>query len=748
MNTYSMTYGFKFTISEKQWAESLAVLFFLLAALYSWTIPIFEASDEIWHYPYVKQLADGRGLPVAGQDLLARQEATQSPFYYIIAAAATFWVDSDDLPQRLEMNPHWLDTSPRTAINDNQNMVVHIPNEWRVLSGTVLAVRIARMVSVLFGALAVWLTVRIAAELFPDGGWLAAGAGALVAFNPQFVRTSATVSNDAAVTALVALAVWLALRWSRPLPNLRQSGVLGIVAGLAVLTKLNGVVAVIMVMAIIAVRCGKYRVTTAEMYRRAMWISLASIFGVATIVSGWWFARNWFLYGELAATETHLNLAGRGHLTWSQIWALWPEIERTFWASFGWGQIRLADWIYAFFGWLRTFALAGVVLFLWQSIRNHRWQAIMAAGLLMSWAAIIAAMFVQWISLVGSVSHARLMFTALPAIAILIMLGWSVWFPKEQWQRLAIGSVAVVLFLVAFTSLWRVILPAYTPATVLDAGYALAELPPLGWLYGDAIRLETATVSPVTLQPGDTLSAVMFWRATERPPVNYSEFVRVIGGGEQVIAGRDTFPGMGLLPTRYWQPGQVVQDVLLLKLPSDIADIPQVAQVRVGLYNFRTADRAGLPTVAADGQPVLPVVSRVKIIPAEWQLATPQFPLPVQFADGIRLAGYDLTCAEACRLTLHWQPNARPNAAYTVFIQHWVHGKMVAGFDAPPRNGTYPTDWWDVGEEISDAHCLPRLSGGELRVGLYRLDTGERLPVLSADEHTADDALIIPVDEK
>jgi len=45
----------------------LLVGFVVVGAVYAVVTPLFEISDELWHYPMVKHLADGGGLPV--QDL-------------------------------------------------------------------------------------------------------------------------------------------------------------------------------------------------------------------------------------------------------------------------------------------------------------------------------------------------------------------------------------------------------------------------------------------------------------------------------------------------------------------------------------------------------------------------------------------------------------------------------------------------------------------------------------------------------
>ena len=73
------------------------------------------------------------------------------------------------------------------------------------------------------------------------------------------------------------------------------------------------------------------------------------------------------------------------------------------------------------------------------------------------------------------------------------------------------------------------------------------------------------------------------------------------------------------------------------------------------------------------------------------------------------------------------------DADYTVFV-HLVDqdGKIVGQHDGPPEGGKMPTSLWQEGEEVLDEHEIPvdgGLSGKRLsvEVGMYRLDTGERL---------------------
>ncbi|MGC8786320.1 MAG: hypothetical protein ACP5Q1_02715, partial [Anaerolineae bacterium] len=73
------------------WAQDkliflILILFVGLATFYSVTVPLFETPDEVWHYLYVKHIANGKGLPVyrEGETFPMRQEASQPPLLYLL----------------------------------------------------------------------------------------------------------------------------------------------------------------------------------------------------------------------------------------------------------------------------------------------------------------------------------------------------------------------------------------------------------------------------------------------------------------------------------------------------------------------------------------------------------------------------------------------------------------------------------------------------------------------------------------
>ena len=172
---------------------TLLTLYTLLALAYWLATPIYEGPDEPMHYAYVRHLVEKRSLPPLsgyGGSHPAHQETSQPPLYYVTAALLTFWVpDQGDYATLLERNPHFAYPAPPT-VPDNKNTWLHTSAEAFPWHGTVLAVRLTRLVSLLFGALGVLATWGLARELWPSSQWLPLAAAGVTAFTPQFLFMS------------------------------------------------------------------------------------------------------------------------------------------------------------------------------------------------------------------------------------------------------------------------------------------------------------------------------------------------------------------------------------------------------------------------------------------------------------------------------------------------------------------------------------------------------------------------------
>jgi len=106
---------------------------------------------------------------------------------------------------------------------------------------------------------------------------------------------------------------------------------------------------------------------------------------------------------------------------------------------------------------------------------------------------------------------------------------------------------------------------------------------------------------------------------------------------------------------------------------------------------------------------------------------------------GVRLPRTAFHAGETLPLVLYWRTSRPVTLTYTVFV-HLMDsdGRLWAQHDAPPVNGTYPTSLWPANVFVADGHALlldPTMPPGEygLWVGMYRLETMERLPAWSSD---------------
>jgi len=110
-----------------------------------------------------------------------------------------------------------------------------------------------------------------------------------------------------------------------------------------------------------------------------------------------------------------------------------------------------------------------------------------------------------------------------------------------------------------------------------------------------------------------------------------------------------------------------------------------------------------------------------------------------RFTDRITLLGYDIhpmpvEPGATLTLTLTWQAEAPIAHSYTVF-NHLITpaGDMLAQQDGLPQEGRAPTTCWAPGEVVTDTYSLAMpaevdVNRAHLLTGLYRWETGERLP--------------------
>lgn len=738
-------------------ATLIAATFAVLAIIYSIVIPVFESPDEVWHYPLVWHLARTGELPVQdpARPQLWHQEGSQPPLYYLLAALLTWPIPADDLPELIYRNPH-ADIGLVTP-DGNVNIVVHTGREAWPWSGAVLAVHIARLFSVLLGAGTVLAIYALGCRLWPEHAVFAPLMAAFVAFNPMFIFMSGSVNNDNLITFLASVTLWRLVSFmldseqiiDRPpaiapvtrsgritagrLQELVTYSLLGILTGLAALSKVSGL-GLVGLTGLTLLWAG---------WRQRSWrIVLVgnAVVGVLTLaLAGWWYWRNFQLYGDWTGTDMMVAMMGARLIqpTWGQFGAELSGAVRSFWGLFGYFSAPMPEWVYAGLNLMFLGGIGGLLILparwgggrredrkpgrLTQEQGRLLARLRLAGPVLLGWLIILLLGWVQW-TLRTPASQGRLLFPALGVIAGLWATGWVTLIPRP-WQVMP----ALAMLALAGWTPWGVIAPVYARPEAVAALPASAQ--PLQVAFGQTIHLLGYEIEQSNIQAGDLLAVKLYWQSTAPIPQDYTVFVHLLDEHDLVIAQRNLFHGPGVYPTSQWHPHRPFVDRYVLRLPNT-AYAPAQARFEVGLYDHTTGMR-----LTTTGGPDSVRFGQIKLEPRPGRTPNPQ---QLRFENGMTLAGYDLswrtaTPGQTITLTLYWQTEAVPRQDYKVFVHLVGQGDTrIAQHDGEPGQGTAPTSSWRPGRPVIDEHPLtiaPEATPGAYRIviGLYNGETGQRL---------------------
>jgi hypothetical protein len=722
---------------------SVLGLYLGLGLIYGLVVPPFENLDEIEHVGVVSYIANTGHLPVHGISEANvyhyRQEASQPPLYHLLSAGLVrvLGLPSQDLTTFWRFNPRVVCGADRINLYDNRAVFYHNPNQeefpWQ---GVVLTVHVLRIWSTLLQAVTVIGTYALARLAFPQREIVGLLAMAAVAFNPQFLLVASGVNNDNLVAPLVTISLCLLLQIWRNGLSVRKAVGMGILTGLAGLSKLSGWALL-----------GLAGLVTLAMVVRSkdMWkqitLTAAPIPVLALSLTGWWFWRNWQLYGDLTALQPMLEIVGvRGTSP------IQPFLEINLMFRSFWGQIPCSFYpagFYTFYTVLTALAFGSLV---WNHRRFTSPERSMII-ILAAWFLLILASWLRW-DMMTPAPGGRLLFPALPAVALLMALGMNELTPGQlRWPN------GIVIGLMALMAGWTAlcILPGFfTPPPRYSDAHTVTPDHTLDATFSDDVRLmgyDAVLDAPSAGGPSESnpiLDVTLYWQALAPMTEDYVlalQLVSPVPGDTTLRWNYNSWPGHGNYPTSAWQPSEVIADHYRFRLPE--TDFPtQAWDVYLTLYQNETGDRlpVHLGEVEVGRQLMLTrlrVPGREPLCPEEGALSS-----EVHFGEEIALTHALVVFErEEARVSLCWEALRSPSADYTVFVHlEDASGDQIGTGDGPPMRGAYPTSMWHPGDVILDDHPLAitaeergtewkaEATGARITVGLYKLGDGSRLP--------------------
>ncbi len=417
-----------------RWLFLILITYLVLGGLYAWFTPPWQAPDEPAHYNFARYVAEYGALPElrAGcydEAYLNRIKAAkfagglsiepicyenyQPPLYYLLAAPL-----------------------------------------FAATGGNLLALR---LFSVALGGLSLIFMYATVALFWPKSP-LPAATVAFAAFVPMHLTMMASVNNDSLAELLLAVFVYLLLRWLKTDPAGRPALLwqAGGALGLILLTKVT-------VYPAVALGAGVLLLPAAERRRPARLKNILRLYLPAALLSFPMYLRNALLYGgfDILGLRRHNavvvgQLRSAAKLAADGPTAYAADMLRTtfhsFWGQFGWMAVPMDRRVYLALFILQSLALAGLGLWLWRreplSLLQRRalWTL---AGLFALVSGVFAGLNLSFVQFQG-----RYFFSALLPIGLFLSLGWLEIFRRRYALRVFAGLSMLTLWL-GIASAWR-----------------------------------------------------------------------------------------------------------------------------------------------------------------------------------------------------------------------------------------------------------------------------------------------------
>lgn len=710
-------------------AQNLGVVailigFVILAALYSRIIPIFEASDEAEHFIYIHTILETGQLPVIqSREEMARQsdpvlrwnnQSHHAPLYYLLSAALIAWSERHDVADYLRTNELIF---LRNTVEDNPNKWLHFYTE--PTSDTHRAVYFLRAVNVIIGCGTLLLVYRTARTAF-NNAYVGLLSMLLVASIPTFIAVNASVTNDALVIFLYTAGLWWAVYiWQKGIIAWRDTLLISAILAAIALTKLTGVSLFAVIYGTLLFGVWRKRWS----WQAAIRVALISLLATA-LLAGWWYVRNWQLYGDPLALASTASIWGRETpLTFAVFQQEVIRIAKTFWMMVGYLHQPVLAPVW-FYGYVTLATLGAIVGYCWHLVTKR--QAIDA---ILGFAILVVTGMLLYGTHSVDISYGRLLFPALAAFAAIFAVGW----------KQLLGGFAFIVIL-PITAL-AILAPLYIIPKVYQKLEPVSTVPesaiPVGW---SAAGLEIVAVDvPLEpVHPGDELRIDVYFRGNH--PLNPVLLITAIDTINITrLDHMEIYPGMAA--TDDLPDEQHYRMPIFLQLGEPTAIQPP----RLVMLNLEWQDAGDEAEINFEnGQSVLEIQGPVLVDP-RYKPVGRATPVEARFDEAIQP---DYYCLTESGLRFVWKPLQPIAEDWTLTIQVFdSQGNLVTQTD-----GTlwwYPTSRWVADTRFDDWRDvdLPddfAVGDYQIRVGWYRQVDDSFIRMNVTNGEAVDNLLVLP----
>jgi len=675
----------------------VCLAFTLVSLLYAWVTPPLEVPDVRAHLTYAAWLQDEGQLPTPLEAARNSHEMVeQPPLYYALVA---FFAPTGSLRAALDATIH----NPLLAQFKCYRGTIFIGEP--PLAAT-LGLLSARLVSWMAGLTCIIASALWVHTLLPGSRGAPCWSAAVAASNAVFIAQSTGITNDSAVAAGAALAVWMGSRAYRR-PDATERWLLaGAAAGLATMAKYSGAVVLGPLLMLCLVAPGSPRRS-----RCRACVCLAAGF---ILTAGPMLALNLLQYGEPVPLRSLASLIPDmvrvDSLSVPEAVNRLGGVWRSYWNSLDYGLIVPAPYTWIPVA-LVLGSLAGYVLSLFKS-SVHR-DLLVAGAVCLVWLAASALSLVSWIRTMEYSDQGRLLFCAASGVSGLIGIGLAGGIDSLGGKARGAAQTCLALLLVVL-AIW--------PVTMLARAYhapeAVQAVAPdrlINHTYENGARLVGIDLPRgANIKSGEVMPIDLYLTADAQIASFDLLVVQLVGTNDEMLFYYDGTAAPGW-PPPMWEPGQVFRCHYDVHVPAEVE--PGLAWLLIGFrqHSQQQGDVARVAPVRILADQQVRVSADTA---AEWDNGI------------VLLSARPLLSEDALVLDMLWSATGPVHLDYTMSLQAYDSmGRLVAQYDAQPQNGEYPTSTWSERTIVSDTMSIEPLPEAWQDIGLVLYDAlGHRVP--------------------
>ncbi len=347
----------RFLLPQQRWARVVLLLLMVFtlsrSVLWASTQPAWLAPDEDYHSLYINYLVEKDAFPNLNGPFTS-QEFTVSESLTPIGPYQLGPVTS------YRGNPHavidqiasyHLSRKPQPPA---PRPVLEAPLYYiggaivdRIFWGSASITRLTliRYYSAFLGMLTVFCAWLLAKQILARE-WQQLAAAAIAALQPILAFSASTVTNDVGVAlTLTATLAWCAWLLRAP-PRSRQGIGLGLLCGIALLTK-TSMLALVLIVPVVLLMSWR----TFPQARRELLGVLGWAVGIVLVVAGWWYVYLLVTTHSILGEEGHITATAGAHALglnalWPTIWTWLQMVYRNYWFTFLFFQVTPQSALY------------------------------------------------------------------------------------------------------------------------------------------------------------------------------------------------------------------------------------------------------------------------------------------------------------------------------------------------------------------------------------------------------------------